>query len=176
MATCSFTKNQHVIYASNGICTVEDVKMMSFVSGAPEKLYYVLRPKNDAGSTIYIPDDNALLVSRIRVPLIRDEINGLIQALKDSAEAWIDDRKLRIARYNELLSAPHPAQLLPLIRVILERGDELLKSGKRLSNADRDVLSSALRLVRDELSLCFDTAEEMNEFIEGHTGARPELI
>ena len=46
MATCIFTKDEHVVYASNGICVIEDVKKMSFVKGEPDKLYYRSPLKN----------------------------------------------------------------------------------------------------------------------------------
>ena len=173
MTTCVFSKDQHVIYASNGICTVEDIKKMAFIKGEPEKTYYILRPKNDRNSTIYIPEDNETLIARMRAPISAGEIDVLIS--DKSAHEWIDDRKQRGAYFRELLSVPHPSALLPVLKAIIKKHAELTELGKKLSAIDRETFESAMKFVKDEFAFALCDEEKANEYIEKALGKIPNI-
>ena len=171
MSTCVFTKDEHVIYASNGICTVEDVKKMSFIKGEPEKIYYILRPKNDKNSTIYIPEDNEMLLSRMRPPITLGELESIVKATEGSECEWIEDRKQRNLAFKENLANPHPAILLPIVKIILKKNAELRENGKKLSAADRDTFETAIRFIKDEFSFLLDgNNEKAEEYIKRAIG------
>ena len=152
MTTQDLKKSKHVIYASNGICLIEEIKKISFVKGEPEKIYFILKPLNDKNSTIYIPEDNQLLLDKIRNTVTEKEIIKITQDTKIGNVEWIDDRKQRSAQYRKLLSSPHPSELLPVIKSIEKKKSELAEVGKKLSAADKEMLDASLCLVKDEFA------------------------
>lgn len=171
MATQSFRKTDHVVYASNGICLIEDIKKMSFVRGEPEKIYYILKPLHDKSSTIYIPEDNEALLGKMRSIITKDEIEAIITNVNKTDIEWIEDRKLRGASYREFLSTPHPAVLLPLIKAISKKSIELSETGKKLTAADKEAFESSLRYVKDEFAFSLGiSANEASQYIENALG------
>ena len=175
MATCIFTKDEHVIYASNGICTVEDVKQMSFIKGEPEKTYYILRPQNDKNSTIYIPQDNQLLISKMRAPISAAEIEKAAKSTE--ACEWIEDRKQRSLYYRELFTAPHPVELLSALKAILKKHAELTEAGKKACAIDRDTYENALIHIKNEFTFVLgDDAQKADEYIKTALGDFPSTI
>ena len=71
-----FSKNDMVVYGNNGICTVEDIRIMKF--GKDEAVYYVLKPKASSAATLYVPQDKESLVSKMRKLLTREEIDNIL--------------------------------------------------------------------------------------------------
>lgn len=176
MSNQTFRKTEHVVYASNGICLIEDIKKMSFVRGEPEKLYYILRPLNDKNSTIYIPQDNEILLGKIRNIVTKGEIETIITDVKKNDIEWIEDRKLRSASYRELLANPHPAVLLPLIKGISKKNLELSEIGKKLASTDRDAFENSLRYVKDEFAFALGIESAgINDYIENALGFFPSI-
>ncbi len=177
MTTQGFRKTDHVVYASNGICLIEDIKKMSFIRGEPEKVYYILKPLNDKNSTIYIPEDNELLLGKMRNIITKGEIEAIITDVKKADIEWIDDRKLRSASYREILSNPHPAVLLPLVKGISKKNAELSETGKKLAAADKDAFEISLGYIRDEFAFALGIkANEIKEYIENALGFYPSIV
>ena len=46
------TKGQYVVYGTNGICLVEDVRMMKFALDTEKNPYCILKPASSDSSTI----------------------------------------------------------------------------------------------------------------------------
>ena len=175
MTTCIFTKGEHVIYASNGICIVEDVKKMSFIKGEPEKTYYILRPQKDKNSTIYIPHDNELLLSKMRAPISAPEIEKTVKSTKTCE--WIEDRKQRNLYYRELFALPHPSNLLSVLKSILKKRSELTDTGKKMCAIDKELYESALNYVKNEFTFVLGGDEDKaNEYIKIALGDFPSSI
>lgn len=53
MSESGFEKGRYVVYGTNGICIIEDVKSMKFAAGMPEKMYYILSPVGNPTSTVF---------------------------------------------------------------------------------------------------------------------------
>ena len=125
---------------------------------------------------IYIPEDNETLLGRIRDILTKGEIEAVITDVKKTDIEWIEDRKLRSAGYRELLSHPHPATLLPLIKGISKKNAELSEIGKKLAAADKDAFESSLRYVREEIAFALGIGvNEANQYIENALGFFPSI-
>ena len=75
-----YEKNDKLLYATDGICTVDDIAERTY-NGITE-LYYILTPMSKRGSKIMIPTSNELLVSRMRKLLTRDEVLRLIDHIE----------------------------------------------------------------------------------------------
>lgn len=157
-------KGQYVVYGTNGICLVDDITEMAFPTGGERKTYFLLRPCADAGSVIYIPHDNEALLSRLRPTLTKPQAEELLAGPVQVKIEWIEDRKQRVLALREYLAENNPYSLLPLIRCLCHKRDELTAKNKKFSNADREALDSALHSVCNEL--CFATDLEADEIIE----------
>ena len=163
------SKGQYVVYGTNGICLVEDISEMAFPTGSEQKPYLILRPLSDRGSTIYIPHDNELLLSRMRPLLTKKEASALLNGDCAKSFLWNEDRKQRILAFKACLSENDLAALLPMIRCICQKRDQLSEKNKKLSTADRELLSVAVKTVCDELSFVLgDTHESIAEALQSH--------
>ncbi|MBQ7293447.1 MAG: CarD family transcriptional regulator [Clostridia bacterium] len=175
MAAFVFTKNQYVIYASNGICKIDDIKSMSFVKGEPEKEYYILKPQDSPNSTIYIPLDNEILVAKLRLPLSCDEITDLISGIR--FWDWIDDRKARSLEYRRIFSAITPSELLSVVKTLLQKRVEVSNAGKKMCAIDKDAYETALRYLKDEFKFAFEgNVERVSEILKTAFGNYPASI
>ena len=71
-----FSVGDTVMHPSEGICTISEIRLMHFGSGAPRK-YYILKPEMDQSSaTVYLPvlRGNAERISVFRIaPIDRDK-------------------------------------------------------------------------------------------------------
>ncbi len=159
-------KGQHIVYGSNGICLVDDIKEMAF--GNESKTYLILRPTKDPASVIYLPSDNTALLSRLRPTLTRKQAQALLKQSR-TATPWVDDRKQRAILFREILQECDPEALLSLVKCLGCKRDELVATGKKLSSADREAFSAALDTVRDELCFSLGLAlEELTEQLQSH--------
>lgn len=167
-------KGQYVVYGTNGVCHIDDVCEMAFPTGQNKRLYLHLHPIADNASVIYLPFDNEALLYRLRPALTREEAEALLaSADMHQAEAWIDDRKCRASAFRQILQDSLPLALLGLIRCICQRRDALESQNKRLANADREVLMSALHAVTEEFSFALSLPrDEVTERVANALSAR----
>ena len=110
----------------------------------------------------------------IELPLTETEREALLaSADMHQAEEWIDDRKCRASAFRQILQDSLPLALLGLIRCICQRRDALESQNKRLANADREVLMSALHAVTEEFSFALSLPrDEVTERVANALSAR----
>lgn len=152
-------KGEYVVYGTNGICLVDEIAEMAFLGGGERKLYLLLRPTKDTGSVIYLPRDNAALLARLRPILTDKEATAMLSAPHHAAD-WIDDRKQRAQTFRETVQESDPRNLIPLVKCLCHKRDELSDQNKKLSNADREILTSALSAVCGELSFALGLSHD----------------
>ncbi len=157
-----------VMYGTNGICAVTDIQKMMFPMETEERTYYVLKPVNTRNSTLFVPEDNEQLMSKMRQLLGREEIDEAINQ-SDKSVKWIDDRNARFAYFNSVLKTADPKELLSVIRCIYLRKQEVLALGKKMASADETVLASAEKLVREEFAYTLGIPEaDVGEYIRAN--------
>lgn len=84
--------NETVIYGTEGICKITDIAERNFNSSVEK--YYILKPLYNSSSTIMVPINNEILVSRMRRMLSCEEIEKLIEDMPgEEGLEWIDDEK-----------------------------------------------------------------------------------
>lgn len=66
--------------------------------------YYVLKPVCSDSSTLFVPTQNEMLVSRMRVVLSSDEIKDILSQKTDN-EIWIDNKAERCEKSRRLFRA-----------------------------------------------------------------------
>ena len=145
-----FQKGDYVRYAVNGVCLVEDVRKMPELKR--EDLFYILRPIADRNSMYYIPLSNEQLTAKLRRVLTREEIDALIDSVRESETPWIEDRKTRAEHSHAILRTCDIRELMLLIGSLYVRKYALTQEGKKLSPTDEAVLKQAQALTENEFS------------------------
>lgn len=146
-----FSKGEYVVYATNGICLVEDIGPMRNCE-EQDRAYYILRPNNSPASVLYVPLDNEILCAKMRYVFTKDALGQILEEVKTENFDWIDERKNRMNTFREMLHSGDIKVLILLAGCIHKKRAQLDQAGKRLSDADEHVLKSALRIVEDEFS------------------------
>lgn len=168
MKTNRIKKGQYVVYSTNGVCLIDNICEMAFPNGGEKKPYLHLRPLADSGSVIYIPYDNTELLDKLRPTLTREETETLLASASECHEEWIEDRKLRALSFRDTIQKSQPESLLALIRCVCHRRDELISQNKKLANADREAMETALKAVCEEFAFSLERSrEEILPLVEG---------
>ena len=145
------TKGQYVVYGTNGICLVEDVRMMKFA--------------------LYVPLNNEKLMGKLRPVMTKKEIDSLLLGMKDKEIIWDGDRRNRTERFHDILVGGVTQKLLLMIRCIYMKKRELVLVGKALSATDENTLKSAEKLVEEEFSYALHIPrEEVTGYIRSLLG------
>lgn len=152
MDSSSFNKGEYVVYGTNGICLIEDIKMMKFALDTEKSNYYILKPASNGASTIYVPMGNANLVGKMRPIMTKEEIDSLLLGMRDKEIEWEKDRRYRAETFHEILVKGVTQKLLLMIRCIYLKKIELMPLGKKLPTTDENTLKSAEKLVEEEFA------------------------
>lgn len=137
-----------IMYGTTGVCTVESIENKKI--GKVQRKYYVLKPKAQATSTVFLPADNTQLLSKVRCVITVEEINGMLKSLHEEPSIWIDDDNERKARFGEIVTSGDRKACLVMLKTLVDRQKELSEKGKRLHLADERVMREAQRLINDE--------------------------
>ncbi len=161
----NFKMNDLVVYGKNGLCIVEDIKKMDFAGEAD--VYYILKPKSNTHSTVYVPAGNPRLVSKLRSVLSKGEIDEILSSCCNEEDiVWPDIKNERHELFANILSECDTKELLKLIRCIHGKKQERNELGKDLASGDENVLKTAQRLIEEEFCVALDcSAEEVNKYI-----------
>ncbi|MFR7854223.1 MAG: CarD family transcriptional regulator [Acutalibacteraceae bacterium] len=156
--------NDTVMYGTTGVCTVENIEKKTI--GKVTRTYYVLRPKAQTSSTVFLPADNEILLSKVRTVMTADEIIGIIRELPAEPNIWVDDDNERKLRYNEIITSGDRKRCLLMVRTLRSHQKELAEKGKRLHIADERALKEGQRLIHDEFSYVLNIEpDEVGNFI-----------
>ena len=97
----------------------------------------------------YVPTDNERLVSKLRLPLTREEIDAAIDSVKDAPVQWIDDRTERQKQCHAALHESDVRQILLIVGMLYLHKQNLSEENKRLSSTDETILRDAEKLLPD---------------------------
>ena len=151
-----FDIGSYVIYRSEGVCVVSDIREESFGSiGKPEK-YYILTSVNSQSSTTFVPVNNGVLTAQMRPLLSAEQINELAENLRDERLEWIDETRARSNSFKDILSAGDPKELIILANTVSERVAAAAERGRKPSSTDLNALRRAERILFDQFSATTD--------------------
>lgn len=142
--------NQTVMYGTTGVCTVDSIEDKKI--GKVKRKYYVLKPMAQATSTVFVPADNELLLSKVRELITKENIKEMLQVLPSKESIWIDDDSERKQSFGDIVMSGDRMACLTLLKTLIVRQKELSEKGKRLHLADERVLREVQRLINDEFS------------------------
>ena len=153
-----FFKGDFIVYGKNGICFIDDVRIMDFAGEKGE--YYVLKPKANSSSTLYVPLNNEKLTSRMRPIITKDKIDLILENSKIESTEWIDSKNERLEYFNSVVAKADTAELLLLVCSIYIKKKEKLADGKHLSTTDETILKTAERLIEEEFAFALECSND----------------
>ena len=161
-----FDIGEYVSYGINGMCNIEDIRPMQLSQSVEKMMYYILRPESNPKSTIFVPVNNQKLVSKMREPMTKDEINAMLVRMKDRTLQWEKDVRFRTESFHEILNNGVNQDLILMIRCLHRKRQELVQLGKKLPARDSNTLKTAERLVEEEFAhVLHIKCEEVSDYI-----------
>ena len=161
-----FDIGEYVSYGINGMCNIEDIRPMQLSQSVEKMMYYILRPESNPKSTIFVQVNNQKLVSKMREPMTKDEINAMLVRMKDRTLEWEKDVRFRTESFHEILNNGVNQDLILMIRCLHRKRQELVQLGKKLPARDSNTLKTAERLVEEEFAhVLHIKCEEVSDYI-----------
>ena len=149
-----FQVNDVIIYGVQGVCKITDVEEKA-ISGV-KKTYFVLKPVNDEGATIFAPTDNAFVLKKMRRLLTKDEIHALIDAIRSENAVWVENENERKDLYKHILAKGEHMDLIKMIKAIYVHKKEREAEGKRLHMSDERFFKDAEQILYNEFQYVLD--------------------
>lgn len=161
-----FQVGEVVAYGATGVCTIDDVRLMSMSrSGAKKQEYYVLRPVSAPTCLTYVPTASPL-AEKMRPVLKREEADAMLSEVGAQPLDWIEDARQRADVFGAIVSGGLTVDLLRLIGCLYTEKRTCSGRGRRFSTADDRLLTSAERVVCEEFAYCLQIpAEKVTAYI-----------
>lgn len=148
-----------ISYCGHGVCRIDGLRKMNFGKG--EQDYLVIAPLSEKGATIYLSADNPKIQTKIRPVLTKAEIDSVLAGIRSEQMTWIEDRKARVARFQQILSQSEPRSLLLMAFCLQARREE-----KGLPSSELDILHKAQNIIEQEFSFALELPkQEIRQYI-----------
>ena len=162
-----FEVGEYVVCGNKGVCVVEKITTLDIAGVDKERKYYILKPKYQMGSTVYVPVDSPK--DSMRRVIKREEAQKLIDTIPDVPLLAITNEKLSEQIYRECLKSGNCEEWVRILKTIWRRKQERLQAGRKVTAVDAKYfhmaeeslygeLAVALDLERDEVEACFEKA------------------
>lgn len=148
-----FQKGDYISYGGHGVCRIADIRKMNFGNGG--QLFFVIEPITPGGATIYLPVEHPKTPTRMRPVLTKEEIDSLIQSVKNHEMPWIQDRKNRTAQFQQILARRDTRELLLLASCLHQR-----KTEKGLPASELEILHKVEGLIEQEFSFALKISRD----------------
>lgn len=160
----TFNIGEYVVYGHSGVCRIEEIVSREFDGKKHD--YYLLKLVPDNNSTLFVPCDNEALLSNVRRPLTRDEIDGLLTQIDEHNIEWIEDKRERNSFFKAIMQGGDLKQYLRTIKCIYLKKQELMYRNKVLPAADEKILQECERLISNEFGFALGIeADKVSEYI-----------
>lgn len=138
-----------LIYGGYCLCTVADIRKESFGS-REKKLYYVLKPIHEKGTTVYHPvqEDESKLTALID----RETARCFLESGTREYVEWSGIDAVRKEYFEGIIKQRDYGMIFALINTILQKKTEKKEQGKKLRASDERILADAEKLIADEFS------------------------
>lgn len=164
-----FEKGEYIVYGTTGVCEVTDIRKMNMRGIPKDKLFYVLTPCSQKGSTVFTPVDSTKTVMR-RI-LSREQALELIDSMPEVEELYFSNDKIREEKYKECVRSCDCEQCIRVIKTLYLRREEKLAQGKKFASTDERYLKLAEDNLYSELSMALNMSKkEVQQYIEERLG------
>ncbi len=155
---------EKIIYGSNGVCIIEEIKMIEVPRTDEEKAYYIIKPMFQE-CRISVPVDTKMFMRPI---ISAEEAQALIEGLPlVEAQPYFNTALRQLQDYYEKKIATHDCGTLAEMLIALYRKREQMLSQKRKFGAiDERYMKRAEELLFGELSVVLElTKAEVRQAI-----------
>lgn len=161
-----FETGEYVVCGNKGVCVVEDVTTLDISGVDKERQYYILKPKYQPGSTVYVPVDSSR--ESMRRVLNREEAQRLIAAIPQIPLLTITNEKLSEQTYRECLRTGSCEEWVRIIKTIYLRKKKRLQAGRKVTAVDAKYFRMAEESLYGELAVALEmNRSEMESYITG---------
>jgi CarD family transcriptional regulator len=161
-----FKVNDYVIYNSEGVYKIIDIKKDKFISNR-EIDYYVLQPAYNNNLTIKTPVNNPKVLMR-RI-ITKDDVLSLIATMPERETIWIEDDRKRNEDFKAALKTGKSEEWVKLIKTIYLKKQEKNYSGKKISKLDEDIMKAAEKNLYEEFAVALNISpDEVVSYILDH--------
>lgn len=143
-----FQVNDVIIYGAQGVCKI--IGMDKKIINGKKKIYFVLKPVDDKGATVFAPTDNELVLSKMRRLLTKDEIHMLIDSMQEDSALWVDNENERKELYKSILAKGDHTQIIKMLKAIYAHKKQREAEGKRLHQSDERFFKDAEQILYNE--------------------------
>lgn len=154
----SFAIGKLLIYGSSGVCRLLDIREEK-IAGETRR-YYILEPFYDKNSTVYVPCDNEMLVSKMRELVEKNAAKALLVDDDGERTEWVEGDKPRRERFSLIIDSGDRTQIIRLARTLTEKRRECESEGRKFHACDEHMLTRAHKVLCDELSIVLDISRE----------------
>ena len=145
-----------VSVSTKGICEVVDIKENAFVGAVKGKLYYVLKPIENANNMlVYLPVDGAV---QIRKLVSKSEAKEIIDNFEEFSEISVESEFERLKVYNDIAKSGNINEWTKLLKTLKTRKEKLSK--KQISSVEQKMLGTISNCVVSELSVVLEKPKE----------------
>ncbi len=159
-----FEIGEFVACGNKGVCVVENITTLTIPGVDRERQYYILKPKYQSGSTVYVPVDHA--AESMRRVLSREEARELIGVIPDLPLLEIENDKLTEQTYKESMKTNCCREWVRIIKTIYQRKQKRLQAGRKVTAVDARYFQIAEESLCGELAVALDIErEEVGDYI-----------
>ncbi|MCM1192996.1 MAG: CarD family transcriptional regulator [Butyrivibrio sp.] len=167
-----FEIGEYVVCGNKGVCVVENITTLDIAGVDKERKYYILKPKYQLGSTVYVPVDSTK--DSMRRIIRREEAQKLIDTITDVPLLAITNEKLSEQIYRECLKSGNCEEWVRILKTIWRRKQERLRAGRKETAVDARYFHMAEESLYGELAVALDLKrEEVEAYIEKAVSREP---
>ena len=153
-----------IIYGSNGVCVIDEIKMIEVPRTDELKAYYIIKPMYQE-CKISVPVDTKMFMREI---IGADEARALIDTIPQvDAQPYYNTALRQLQDYYEKkISSHNCVDLIEMIISIYRKRKQLLEQKRKFGAIDERYLKRAEELLFGELSVALDVPKtEIREMV-----------
>lgn len=168
-----FEIGEYVVCGSKGVCVVENITTLDITGVDKKRKYYILKPKYQSGSTVYVPVDSAK--ESLRKALNAEEAKRLIRIMPELPLIDIVNDKLSEQIYKESMRTNSCEEWVRVIKTIYSRKQKRIQAGRKVTAVDARYFHLAEESLCGELAVALGLErEDVGEYISGELkGGKP---
>lgn len=165
---------EYVVCGNKGVCVVENITTLNISGVDKERQYYILKPKYQAGSTVYVPVDAS--GESMRRVLKKEEAKRLIASIPEISPLVITNEKLSEQIYKESMRTGSCEEWVRILKTIHYRKIKRQQAGRKITAVDAKYGRIVEESLYGELSVALEISRaDMGSYIEGELSGKMPL-
>lgn len=153
-----FQVGEFVVCGNKGVCEVEDIATLDIDGVDRDKKYYILKPRYQTASTVYVPVDSSR--EPLRRVLSAEEAKRLVKSMWTLPLIDIVNEKFIEQVYKEYMRANSCESWAKLIKTIYARKQKRIQMGRKVTAVDAKYFHLAEECLCGELAVALDISRE----------------